>query len=139
MGEMAASIAHEVNQPLAGIITNANASLRWLAGESPNLAEAREAIGRIVRDGRRAGLVTQRIRALFTNTLAARERLDINEAIGAVVVLTESEMRRNQVILQTELAADLPPLTGDRVQLQQVVVNLILNGIEAMSAVQGHP
>ena len=139
IGEMAASIAHEVNQPLAGIVTNANASLRWLAGGSPNLAEAREAIRRIVRDGNRAGVVTQRIRALFTKTDAAKEQLDINETVGEVVVLTESEMRRNRIILQTELAANLPPIIGDRVQLQQVVLNLILNGIEAMSTVQDRP
>ena len=139
MGEMAASIAHEVNQPLAGIVTNANASLRWLAGDSPNLAEAREAIRRIIRDGDRAGDVTKRIRALFTKTRAAKERLDINEAIGEVVVLAGSEMRRNLVILQMELAADLPPVVGDRVQLQQVVLNLILNGIEAMGTIQDRP
>ena len=139
MGEMAASIAHEVNQPLAGIVTNANASLRWLAGDPPNLAEAREAIRRIVRDGNRAGDVTRRIRALFTKTRAAKERLDINETIGEVVVLTGSEMQRNQVVLRMELAAGLPPVTGDRVQLQQVVLNLILNGIEAMSTVQDRP
>jgi signal transduction histidine kinase len=139
MGEMAASIAHEVNQPLAGIVTNANASLRWLAGEAPNLDEAREAIRRIVRDGTRAGDVTRRIRALFTKTLAAKERLDINEAIGEVVALAGSEMRRNQVVLQMALAADLPPIVGDRVQLQQVVLNLILNGIEAMSTVPDQP
>ena len=139
MGEMAASIAHEVNQPLAGIVTNANASLRWLAGDSPNLAEAREAIRRIIRDGDRAGDVTKRIRALFTKTRAAKERLDINEAIGEVVVLAGSEMRRNRVILQMELAADLPPIMGDRVQLQQVVLNLILNGIEAMGTIQDRP
>ncbi|MBV8641524.1 MAG: AAA family ATPase [Verrucomicrobia bacterium] len=139
MGQMAVSIAHEVNQPLAGIVTNANASLRWLAGEAPNLDEAREAIRRIVRDGSRAGDVTKRIRALFTKTLAPKERLDINEAIGEVVALTASEMRRNQVLLQMELAADLPPVLGDRVQLQQVMLNLILNGIEAMSTVEGQP
>ena len=139
MGEMAASIAHEVNQPLAGIVTNANASLRWLAGNAPNLAEAREAIRRIIRDGSRAGDVTTRIRALFTKTCAAKQRLDINEAIGEVVVLAESEMRRNRVVLQMELAADLPPVTGDRVQLQQVVLNLVLNGVEAMSTVEDYP
>jgi predicted ATPase/signal transduction histidine kinase len=136
MGEMAASIAHEVNQPLAGIVANANASLRWLAGDSPNLAEAREAIGRIIRDGSRAGVVTQRIRALFAKTHAAKERLDINEAIEEVAVLTGSEMRRNRVILKMELAADIPRIMGDRVQLQQVMVNLILNAIEAMSTVE---
>ena len=139
MGEMAASIAHEINQPLAGILTNAHASLRWLAGDARNLDEAREAIRRIIRDGRRAGDVTRRIRALFTKTCAAKERLDINEAIGEIVVLAGSEMRRNRVILQTELAADLPPVMGDRVQLQQVVLNLILNGIEAMTTVPDHP
>jgi predicted ATPase/signal transduction histidine kinase len=139
MGQMAASIAHEVNQPLAGIVTNANASLRWLAGDAPNLDEAREALRRIVRDGSRAGDVTKRIRALFTKTRATKERLDINEAIGEVVALTGSEMRRNQVVLQTQLAADLPLIVGDRVQLQQVMLNLILNGIEAMSTVEGHP
>jgi predicted ATPase/signal transduction histidine kinase len=139
MGEMAASIAHEVNQPLAGIVTNANASLRWLAGDSPNLAEAREAIRRIIRDGDRAGDVTKRIRALFTKTRAAKERLNMNEAIGEVVVLAGSEMRKNRVTLQMELAADLPPVIGDRVQLQQVVLNLILNGIEAMGTIQDRP
>jgi predicted ATPase/signal transduction histidine kinase len=139
MGEMAASIAHEINQPLTGIVTNASASLRWLAGDSPNIAEAREAIRRIVRDGSRAGVVTQRIRALFQKTRALQEQLDINEAIGEIVALMEGEIRRNRVVLQMELAADLPPIMGDRVQLQQVVVNLILNGIEAMSAVQDRP
>jgi C4-dicarboxylate-specific signal transduction histidine kinase len=103
------------------------------------LAEAREAIRRIVRDGSRAGDVTRRIRALFTKTRAAKQRLDINEAIGEVVVLAGSEMRRNRVILQMELAADLPPVTGDRVQLQQVVLNLVLNGIESMSTVEDYP
>jgi predicted ATPase/signal transduction histidine kinase len=139
MGEMAASIAHEVNQPLAGIVTNANASLHWLAGDSPNLGEAREAIRRIIRDGSRAGVVTQRIRALFTEPHAEKEQVDINEAIGEVVVLTGSEMRRNRVILKMDLAADLPCIMGSRVQIQQALVNLILNGIEAMSTVQDHP
>jgi PAS domain S-box-containing protein len=136
MGELAASIAHEVNQPLAGIVTNANASLRWLAGEMPDLNEAREAIRRIVRDGNRAGDVISRMRALFKKARTAKERLDINEAIEEVVILTQSEVRRNKVSLRTELAATLPPVAGDRVQLQQVVVNLILNGIEAMSTLE---
>jgi PAS domain S-box-containing protein len=136
MGELAASIAHEVNQPLAGIVTNANASLRWLAGELPNLNEAREAIRRIIRDGNRAGDVILRMRALFEKARATKERLDINEAIEEVVILTQSEVRRNKVVLRMELAADLPPVMGDRVQLQQVVVNLMLNAIEAMSTVE---
>jgi C4-dicarboxylate-specific signal transduction histidine kinase len=136
MGELAASIAHEVNQPLAGIVTNDNASLRWLAGDSPNLAEAREAIRRIIRDGTRAADVISRMRALFQKVHTAKERLDINEAIAEVVILTQSEVRRNKATLRVEPAADLPPVMGDRVQLQQVVMNLILNGIEAMSTVE---
>jgi PAS domain S-box-containing protein len=136
MGELAASIAHEVRQPLAGIVTNANAGLRWLAGELPNLGEARDAIRRVIREGSRAADVISRIRALFERTHAAKKRLDINEAIEEVVTLTQSEVRKNRVALRTELAADLLPVTGDRVQLQQVVMNLILNGIEAMCAVE---
>jgi PAS domain S-box-containing protein len=137
MGQLAASIAHEVNQPLAGIVTNANASLRWLAGDSPDLTEAREAIRRIIRDGNRAGDVVSRMRTLFKKASTAKERLDMNEAIEEVVFLTKSEMRRNKVASRMELAANLPPVMGDRVQLQQVVVNLILNAIEAMSTVEG--
>ena len=136
MGELAASIAHEVNQPLAGIVTNANASLRWLAGEMPDLNEARGAIRRIIRDGNRAGDVISRMRALFQKARTVKERLDINEAIEEVVILAQSELRRNKVSLRTELAATLPPVGGDRVQLQQVVLNLILNGIEAMSTLE---
>ena len=137
MGELAASIAHEVNQPLAGMVNNANASLRWLAGDSPNLAaEAREAIRRVARDGIRAGDVIARMRALFKKAYVAKERLNLNEAIEEVVVLTQSELWRNKVALRLELAADLPSVMGDRVQLQQVVVNLILNSIHAMSTVK---
>jgi PAS domain S-box-containing protein len=139
MGELAASIAHEVNQPLAGIVTNANAGLRWLAGDSPNLAEAREAIRRIIRDGNRAADVILRMRALFKKARTAKERLDVNEAIKDIVTLAQNEVRRNNVALRTELAANLPSVMSDRVQLQQVVLNLILNGIEAMSTVQDHP
>jgi C4-dicarboxylate-specific signal transduction histidine kinase len=135
MGEMAASIAHELNQPLAGMVTNANASLRWLAGASPNLAEAREAIGRVVRDGTRAGGAVARLRALFKKADPAKEPVDINEAIEEVVTLTQSEVRRNKVSLRMDLAANLPPVTGDRVQIQQVALNPILNAIEAMSTV----
>ena len=136
MGELAASVVHEVNQPLTGIITNANTSMRWLAGAAPNLNEARNAIGRIVRDGNRAADVISRLRSLFQKASSVKERLDINEAIQEVVMLTQTEVRRHKVALRTELAADLPPVAGDRVQLQQVVVNLILNGIEAMSTVE---
>ena len=135
LGELAASIAHEVNQPLAGIATNASASLRWLAAASPDLNEAREAIRRIIRDGNRASDVISRMRALFKKDSIAMERLDINAAIEEVVILTQSEVRRNKVALRTELATDLPTVIGDRVQLEQVVVNLALNAIEAMSGV----
>ncbi len=136
LGEMAASIAHEISQPVAAVVTNADASLRWLSGDSPDLDEAREAIRRIARDGKRAGNVISRLRSLFKKTGAAKDRLDLNEVIEEVVILTESEARRNKVVLRKELAAELPPVLGDRVQLQQVLVNLILNAIEAMASVE---
>jgi PAS domain S-box-containing protein len=136
LGELTASIAHEISQPLAAVVTNADASLRWLSGDSPDLAEAREAIRRISRDGRRAGDVISRMRSLFKKAGASKDRLDLNEAIEEVITLTETEASRKKVALRTELAADLPPIMGDRVQLQQVVVNLILNAIEAMATVK---
>ena len=139
MGELAASIAHEVNQPLSGVVVNGNACLRWLAGDSPNLEEAREAVRRIVRDGKRAGEVIARIRALATKTAIAKERLDMNEAIREVMALAGDELRKNGVAVRTEFAPDLLPVLGDRVQLQQVVLNLVMNGIEAMSSVQERP
>jgi len=136
MGELAASIAHEVNQPLAGVVLNGNACLRWLAGESPNLAEAREAAQRIIRDGTRASDIISRVRALAKKTVTESERVDMNEAIREVLALAQAEARRNKAAIRTELAGDLPPVRGDRVQLQQVVLNLVINGIEAMSTVQ---
>jgi PAS domain S-box-containing protein len=136
MGEVAASIAHEVNQPLAGITTNAEAGVRWLTGDSPNLAEAHEAIRRIIRDAKRARDVISRMRSLFQKAPRTKERLHINEAIEEVVTLTQSEVRKSKVTLRTELGAGLPNVMGDRVQLQQVLVNLILNAIEAMSTVE---
>jgi PAS domain S-box-containing protein len=139
LGELAASIAHEVNQPLSGVVVNGNACLRWLAGDSPNLEEARETVRRIVRDGKRAGEVIARIRALATKTAIAKERLDMNEAIREVMVLAGDELRKNRVAVRTEIAPDLLPVLGDRVQLQQVVLNLVMNGIEAMSRVEERP
>jgi len=139
MGELAASIAHEVNQPLAGMLTNANASLRWLAGVSPNLAEACEAIRRIIRDGNRASDVITRMRALFKKTPPATEPVDVNEVIQEVLTLTQTELRRNGVSLRTQFAKDLPIVTGDKIQLQQVLLNLVVNGIEAMSRVVDEP
>ena len=135
MGELASSIAHEVNQPISGVVINGNTCLRWLAADPPNLEEAREAARRIVRDGKRAGDVIARVRALATKTPPAKERLDINEAIREVLALAGDEMRRNSVALRTEFAHDLAPVLGDRVQLQQVVLNLVLNGVQAMSAI----
>ncbi|MBV9873147.1 MAG: AAA family ATPase [Verrucomicrobia bacterium] len=135
IGELAASIAHEVNQPLAGMLTNANASLRWLAGDSPDLAEARDAIQRIVRDGNRASDVITRMRALIKKAPAAHEPIAINTVIQEVLALTQPELRRNRVLLQTALADDLPIVFGDRVQLQQVILNLVMNAIEAMNGI----
>jgi PAS domain S-box-containing protein len=133
LGELTASIAHEINQPLTAVLNNASACLRWLAGESPDLDEAREAVGRIIRDGNRASDVIARMRALFRKGCAVKEQLDLNEAIKETTILTQSEIRRNKVALRMEMARDLPSVIGDRVQIQQVVMNLILNGIEAMS------
>jgi signal transduction histidine kinase len=139
MGELAASIAHEVNQPLAGIVINGNACLRWLAGESPNLAEAREAAQRIIRDGTRASDIISRIRALARKTGTLTERVDLNEAIREVLALGQGEARKHDVGLRARLPSDLPPVRGDRVLIQQVVLNLVMNGIEAMSDAQDHP
>ncbi len=139
MGELAASIAHEVNQPLAGVVTNANACIRWLDREVPDLGEARAAVQRIVRDGRRASDVIARVRAMARKAGTEREPLDINEAIRSVAMVVEGEMRKQGVALASDYADDLPPITGDRVQLQQVVLNLMLNAIEAMSAVADRP
>jgi len=135
MGELAASIAHEVNQPLAAVITNGNACLRWLARDPPDLDEAREAVRRMIRDGNRASEVIARIRRLMRKTEPQKVQLAINDAIGEVIALADSEVRRNGVLLKTNLAADLPPVLADRIQLQQVLLNLMLNSMEAMRAV----
>jgi PAS domain S-box-containing protein len=135
MGELAASIVHEVNQPIAGIVTNANAALRWLAGEVPNLNEIGETIRRIVRDGKRAGEIVGRIRALAKKAPPQKDWLDLNQAIGEVIAIARNELQRHRVSLQTQLANELPFVKGDRIQLQQVVLNLLVNAIEAMSEV----
>ncbi len=139
LGEMAASIAHEVDQPLSGVVINAKACVRFLTAPSPDLDEVREGLQAIARDGRRASDVIGRIRALARRTTAEKELLDIDEVIREVVVLAEGETRRMGARLRTELAGNLPPVLGDRVQLQQVVLNLLLNGLEAMHAVVGRP
>jgi PAS domain S-box-containing protein len=135
MGELAGSIAHEVNQPLAGVLTNAHASLRWLAVDSPNLAEARDGIHRIIRDGERASAVVMRMRALFKKAPAAKGPVDINEIIQEVLTLAQTELQREGVSLRTQFADNLPIVIGDKIQLQQVILNLVINGIEAMSRV----
>ncbi|MEY2395949.1 MAG: hypothetical protein QOF94_2294, partial [Acidobacteriaceae bacterium] len=138
MGELAASIVHEVNQPIAGIVTNANAALRWLAREVPDLNETGETIRRIIRDGKRAGEIVSRIRALAKKAPPQKDWLDLNQAIGEVIAIVRSELQRHRVSLQTELANDLL-IMGDRIQLQQVVLNLLVNAIEAVSGVSEGP
>ena len=136
MGQLTASIAHEVNQPVAAVVTNADAALRWLGAQPPDLEEARQALGSIIKDGNRASDVIRRIRTLINKKVPARsDRLDINETILDVIEVTRSELLRNGVSLQTRLARALPLIQGDRVQLQQVMLNLVINAVEAMSGV----
>jgi len=139
MGELTASIAHEVNQPLSGVVSNGSACLRWLAGEAPNVEEAREAARRIVRDGRRAGDVIARVRALAKRAATPNEKLDLNEVIREVLALVADEAKRNSVVVGSQFATDAYSVLGDRVQLQQVMLNLVMNAIEAMSTVHDRP
>jgi PAS domain S-box-containing protein len=139
MGEMAASIAHEVNQPLSGVVLNANASLRWLARDPPDVLEARDAVEAIIRDGKRASEVVARIRTLLKKSGAEKEPLDLNEVMTEVAAFAQGELRRASVALRPDLARDLPRVLGDRVQLQQVVLNLVLNAIDAMRTVSDGP
>jgi signal transduction histidine kinase len=132
---MTASIAHELNQPLSGIITNASTCLRMLAADPPNVDGARETARRTIRDGNRASDVITRLRALFSKKNTTTELVDLNQTAREVIALSLSELQRSGVILRLELADDLPPVTGDRVQLQQVILNLLLNASEAMSGV----
>ncbi len=135
MGQLTASIAHEINQPIAAVVSNAQAALRWLDMQPPDLHEVRESLGRIVKDGRRASDVISRIRALVRKAPPRKDRLDINDTIREVIALTHNELRRNGTSLRAQLADGLPLVAGDRVQLQQVLVNLIVNAVEAMSGV----
>jgi len=139
VGAMTASIAHEVNQPLSGIVTNASTCLRMLAADPPNVAGARETARRTIRDANRASDVITRLRALFSRREATVETMDLNEAAYEVIALSLSELRRHRVILRQEFADDLPPVMGDRIQLQQVILNLVLNASDAMSTVEDRP
>jgi PAS domain S-box-containing protein len=139
MGQLTASIAHEVNQPITGAVTNAHAALRWLGGHPPDLEEVRQALDSIIEDGTRAGDVIGRIRALVKKVPPQHQQLDINETILEVIQVTRSELLRNRVSLQTELAKGLPLIRGDRIQVQQIVVNLTMNAVEAMSDLSNGP
>jgi len=137
MGELTASLAHEVKQPIAAAITNAKTCLRWLAGDTPNLEEARAAAMRIVKDQTRAAEIISRIRLLFKKGTPQRELVDLNEVIREMIVLLRSEATRYSISVRPELAEDLRQVRGDRVQLQQVLMNLMINGIDAMRDVDG--
>src|SRR5580692_2103017 len=136
MGELAASIAHELNQPLGSVVMSGDACLRWLTAKTPNLEEARQAVEAIIRDGTRASSVLVRIRGLLRRGERLRERLDINELIREVIALSDGELRRNGVSLRTEMRGDLPPVVVDRILLQQVILNLMMNAMEAMRVVR---
>ncbi|MCU1292122.1 MAG: hypothetical protein JWP08_972 [Bryobacterales bacterium] len=139
MGEMVASIAHEVTQPLTGIVTNGNACLNWLRSTTPNMDRAQGAVERIIRDGERASEVIHEIRSLVKKTPPQKILLDINDLIRKTITLAAGEIARSQVQLETDLASDISEITGDRVQLQQALLNLIVNAIEAMGAVKERP
>jgi PAS domain S-box-containing protein len=139
MGQLTASIAHEVNQPIAGAVTNAEAALRWLGARPPDLEEVRQALGRIVKDANRAGDVIGRIRELIKKAPPRKDGVDMNEAIREVIELTRVEAAKNGASVQTALGEGLPPIEGDRIQLQQVVLNLIVNAVQAIGAVAEGP
>ncbi len=137
MGELTASLAHEVNQPIAAAVTNANTCLRWLTRDHPDIEEARATAMRIVKDGNRAAEIISRIRLLFKKGTPQRELVDVNEAIREMIVLLRSEATRYNIAVRMDVAADLPRILGDRVQLQQLLMNLIVNSIDAMKEVDG--
>ena len=139
LGELTASISHEVNQPLAAVVTNGQVCLRLLALETPRPDEVRAAVARIVRDANRASEVIQRIRALAKRTEPRMVSLDLNDVIRETILLVQREVLSHGVSLRTELASALPPVLGDRIQLQQVVINLLMNGVEAMAPITDRP
>ncbi len=135
MGELTASLAHEVNQPIAAAVTDANTCMRWLTRDHPDVEEAREAASRVIKDATRAAEIISRIRLLFKKGAPQQELVDVNEVIQEMVVLLRNEASRYSISVRTELVADLPQVMGDRVQLQQVLMNLMNNGIDAMKEV----
>ena len=137
LGQLTASIAHEINQPLAAVVTNANVCLRWLARDAPDLEEARAAAHRSVQSATHASEIINRIRLLFKKGTPQRELVDVNEVIGDIIELVRGELTRHSISVRTHLAADLPRIMADRVQLQQLVMNLMINGIDAMKLVDG--
>jgi C4-dicarboxylate-specific signal transduction histidine kinase len=139
LGEIAASIAHEVNQPLAAVVNAAGACLRWLDGGTPNLDEARRALDWIIKEGNRASEVIRRVRALVNKTDIEKVPLDVNDIVREAIALVQREMDSHRVSLRMELALALPMILADRVQLQQVIINLVMNGIEAMQSVTDRP
>jgi C4-dicarboxylate-specific signal transduction histidine kinase len=137
IGEMGVSVAHEVNQPLMAVVLNGDACLQWLAADPPNIEEARRTVSRIIEEGTRAGEVVRRIRTLSGKAAPQKSPVDLTELATEVVLLLGRELERHQVVLQTDLIKGLPTVRGDRVQLQQVIVNLAMNAIEAMVGVTG--
>jgi signal transduction histidine kinase len=135
LAELTTSIAHEIRQPLTGVVTNGDACLRWLDTQPPDLDEARQAVREIIKDGNRANEVVGRVRALVKGEPPRKDQLNINEAISEAIALVRGEVRENGVSLRTQLASDMPPVAGDRIQLQQVILNLITNAIDAMRQV----
>jgi PAS domain S-box-containing protein len=139
LGELAASIAHEVNQPLTGVVAHAEACLRWLDRATPNLDAVRRSVEWIIDDGNRASEVIRRVRALAKKTEIEKVPVDVNDVVREIITLVQSELTNHRVSLRTELTPVLPMILGDRVQLQQVIINLVMNGIEAMQSVTDHP
>jgi C4-dicarboxylate-specific signal transduction histidine kinase len=137
MGELTASLAHEVRQPIAAALTDAETCLHWLGGESPNIDKARAAAMRIVKDGTVAADIVSRIRLLFNKDTPQHELVDVNQVIAEMIVLLRGETTRYSISVRTELAANLPQVIGDRVQLQQVLLNLMINSIDAMKGMDG--
>ena len=139
LGELTASIAHEVNQPLTAVVTSANASLRWLASKPPNVEKARRAVDRIVKDANRASKVVGRVRGLAKRGASQKDWLNVNETVLEIVALTRQEIKQNHISLGTQLSEDVPLVWADRIQLQQVILNLVVNAIEAISACDEGP